>query len=316
MNPNENNLDSVIFVINNDSIKYKSTKSIEFVMPYNQFTATNTSTNLLSNYNQILIVYNLSKEIPDTTIQLTINIKNYFDFKTKEIQLSNFQIGSENGLNDENPVIDIILKHKLQVSLFEINQRTWYSVMNTNKSSTKNIDYAVDSITWIDAIIFCNRLSILYNLEEVYNIIDTTNQNVEFNQNANGWRLPTEAEWEYLAKGNTLDDTFQNQAPSLVGWYGANSGMKICPSGEKTANINGLYDMNGNVWEWCWDFYQSNSYSQITKTENPTGVSNGSRRVRRGGSFRTGEFFIRASNRSVDDNNLYGTGLRLVRNNK
>lgn len=287
------------YTIPNQSIINSTISTIEFIYPYDFIG------------DSLYIVFN---DKLDSTYKFHYNLKLYFDFDKKIIQTTNFKIGSDIGLNDESPVSSIFLSHQLEVSTFEINQRTWYSVMLKNNSSTKNLKLAVDSITWIDAIEFCNKLSSQSGLNEVYNILDTTNQIVEWNENTNGWRLPTEAEWEFLAKGNTTDDTFQNKPANEVGWFLSNSGVRLNQSGLKSANIHGLFDMNGNVWEWCWDNYQADYYTNLNNSKNPKGPNDGNRKVKRGGSFRTGSFFIRASNRSIDDDNLYGTGLRIVRN--
>ncbi len=304
--PKNNSLYSIILVnknnqykVSNQNIINSTISTIEFIYPYDFIG------------DSLYIVFN---DKLDSTSKFHYNLKTYFDFDKKIIQTTNFKIGSDIGLNDESPVSSIFLSHKLEVSTFEINQRTWFSLMLQNNSSTKNLKLAVDSITWIDAILFCNKLSTQSGLKEVYKIQDTTNQIVIWNENTDGWRLPTEAEWEFLAKGNTSDDTFQNKPANEVGWFLSNSGGRLNQSGLKLANINGLYDMNGNVWEWCWDNYQAGHYTNLNNSKNPKGPNDGKRKVKRGGSFRTGSFLIRASNRTIDDEILDGTGLRIVRN--
>lgn len=252
-------------------------------------------------------------KVLDTTQKLNIKVNDIFDFEKLTLQTTNFILGSEFGLDDELPQNVITFKHKLEISVLEINQRSFYSVMRYNNSSTKKLNLPADSISWIEAILFCNKLSELKELELCYSIIDTNQNLVEFDENKNGWRLPTETEWEYLAKGNTTNDFFQNKEPNELGWYVSNSGIKLLSGKQKSPNIFNLYDIHGNVWEWCWDYYNGDYYKNIENKTYPKGAITGQRRVKRGGSFRTGSIFLRASNRKTDDANLFGTGIRLVR---
>lgn len=252
-------------------------------------------------------------KVLDTTQKLYIKVNDIFDFEKLTLQTTNFILGSEFGLDDELPQNVITFKHKLEISVLEINQRSFYSVMRYNNSSTKKLNLPADSISWIEAILFCNKLSELKELELCYSIIDTNQNLVEFDENKNGWRLPTETEWEYLAKGNTTNDFFQNKEPNELGWYVSNSGIKLLSGKQKSPNIFNLYDIHGNVWEWCWDYYNGDYYKNIENKTYPKGAITGQRRVKRGGSFRTGSIFLRASNRKTDDANLFGTGIRLVR---
>lgn len=292
-------------ILPKDSILDYTTNKIKFVFPYDY----------LGDKIYLLInTLNINNEnIKDTTQKLDIKVNNIFDFDKLTIQTNTFILGSEFGLDDELPQNIINFKHKLEVSILEINQRSFYSVMRYNNSSTKKLNLPVDSISWIEAILFCNKLSDLKGLDLCYNIIDTNKNIVEFDENKNGWRLPTEAEWEYLAKGNTNNDFFQNKEPNELGWYVSNSGIKLLSGKQKLPNLFNLFDIHGNVWEWCWDYYNSDYFKNIENISYPKGPTNGQRKVKRGGSFRTGSIFLRASNRKIDDNNLFGTGIRLVR---
>lgn len=305
--------DSSFFSIHQDSIKFTSSKSIEFHFPY----SVDSLKGDFADYTQLFLVFfEGAKE--DTSSTFPVKINNYFPFKIKQVKLTDYKIGSVFGLSDETPVTNIKLSGTLDVGIYEINQRTYFSVMKKNHSSTKDLYFTADNISWEEAITFCNELSRLDKLKPAYKIINDGEQfSVEFDQNSKAWRLPTEVEWEFLAKGNTLDDTFENNEANQVAWYLSNSGIKICPSGKKLANINGLYDVNGNVWEWCWDEYNPDFYAEISSgvisSTHPVNIKHGIRRVRRGGSFRTGTNFLRASNRTIDDNQLNGTGLRIIR---
>jgi len=126
------------------------------------------------------------------------------------------------------------------------------------------------------------------------------------NWTANGYRLPTETEWEFAAKGGTLaqptpytysgSNTIDN-----VAWYSSNSGTTTYTVGQKSANELGIYDMSGNVWEWCWDWYDNSSGAYpFGGTTDPKGPSTSQTyRLLRGGSFGVSEFYCRVGIRSV-----------------
>jgi formylglycine-generating enzyme required for sulfatase activity len=135
--------------------------------------------------------------------------------------------------------------------------------------------------------------------------------------NASGYRLPTEAEWEYAAKGgnkNYLSYEYSGgNSVDRVAWYSGNSGGHTHPVGTKQANDLGLYDMSGNVWEWCWDWY--GSYSGGSQS-NPAGpASSGAYRVLRGGSWGNDAGYVRSADRSnfTPSNRYNNLGFRLVR---
>jgi formylglycine-generating enzyme len=164
-------------------------------------------------------------------------------------------------------------------------------------------------VSWADAVVFCNELSRAEGLEPVYRIYG---DRIKVSWEHNGWRLPTEAEWEYAARageemlyagGNELDD---------VGWYAKNSRGQAHAVGQKRPNSWGLYDMSGNVWEWCWDWY--GSYSSAKK-EAPKGPEEGQERVFRGGSWFNYESFARVAYRNAHQPSFVNPdlGFRAVR---
>ena len=192
-----------------------------------------------------------------------------------------FHMGSEDGDQDEKPI------HRVSVNSFymskhEITQELYYSVMGTNPSRMIGEDLPVESVTWIEATDFCNKLSLIDGLNPCYDRVENV---VRCRFSANGYRLPTEAEWEYAARGGKKSHGNRYAGasnPIPVCWYSDNSGLEIHPVGEKRPNELGLYDMSGNVWEWCWD--AKSSYSSNNQT-NPTGPGAAYQRVLRGGSF-------------------------------
>jgi formylglycine-generating enzyme required for sulfatase activity len=212
------------------------------------------------------------------------------------------------------------------ISEYQITQEEYEEVMGTNPSIFRGENFPVEGVSWYDALEYCNKRSQLEGLNPAYTIdivrIDLNNLNstarwlVTWNREANGYRLPTEAEWEYAAKGGNGspgDFVFSGSNNQVeVAWYSGTSGGSTHQVGTKGANGLGLYDMSGNVWEWCWDWY--GDYTSGAQTD-PTGASLGSRRVIRGGSWYDSAAYVRSSYRHsfIPSNTNFSIGFRIVR---
>jgi formylglycine-generating enzyme required for sulfatase activity len=217
-------------------------------------------------------------------------------------------MGSEYGNSDEAPAHEVTLTNDFIVSKYEITQRIFKQVLKTNPSTFIGEDLPVHNVSRVQALEFCNKLSELNGLDVYYDLSDMNN--VQIIDTSNGWRLPTEAEWEYFCRAGSAGEYPIDDIENIgdYAFYNLNSGMQPHSVGSKQANAFGLYDVIGNVYEWCWDY--SGMYSD-TKQTNPTGPATGTEYVVRGGSFNDGIFYLRSSNRKVS--NDAAIGLRIVR---
>ena len=191
-----------------------------------------------------------------------------------------------------------------------------------------NINHPVIHVSWNDAIAYCNWLSDHRGFQKVYTI---SGAKVSANWKANGYRLPTEAEWEYAARskgkdykyawgngephGNIGDEKGKEKYPDWIIWENYNDGYETtAPVGSFKQGDLGITDMTGNVYEWCWDWYAS-AYYNISPNNNPTGPETGSYRVIRGGSGGCRPVFLRCTYRSKNSpaNRSDIIGFRLAR---
>jgi len=202
-----------------------------------------------------------------------------------------FQMGSSSWSLDEMPVHSVTLS-AFNIGKYEVTQAQWKAVMGNNPSSFSGCeDCPVERVSWNDVQDFIRKLNA---------------------QTGKNYRLPTEAEWEYAAKGGKSSKGYTYSGSNdlnSVAWTIDNSGRKTHAVGGKQANELGVYDMAGNVWEWCSDWY--GTYSSYNET-NPTGASSGANRVLRGGGWNINADDCRSANRLGLDNWYYNIGFRLV----
>jgi formylglycine-generating enzyme required for sulfatase activity len=190
--------------------------------------------------------------------------------------------------NEQTSRVTMVISQPFLIDKYPVTQEDYLNVMGRNPSKFMGPHLPVDSVSWLDAITFCNRLSELSGLESVYNI---RGKESTINFAANGYRLPTEAEWEYCCRGGIQADRY-GQIDSIA-WYNGNSEDRTHEVGIKEANGFGLYDMLGNVWEWCNDWYQRRYPEE--KLVDYTGPESGFERVLRGGSWSDLQDCVRSS---------------------
>ena len=246
------------------------------------------------------------KERLEKYAQVLKNLTNSFVY----VEGGTFGMGT-NDFSYAKPVHNVTLS-SYYVAKTEVTQAQWKAVMGNNPSDFEGDNRPVECVSWYDAIFFCNKLSMMDKKTPVYSVngktdpdtwnykpcnYDSINGTITMNIKANGYRLPTEAEWEFAAWGGKKRKGYKYSGSdnlSTVAWYDDNSGNQTHDVAKKSPNELGLYDMSGNVWEWCWDWY--GSYGSNAQT-NPVGAASGSYRVSRGGSWNLNANSCRVANR-------------------
>ena len=262
----------------------------------------------------------------ETSKNMTIPLSDTVSLDMIWIEPGTFMMGSpedELGRWDDETQHQVTLTQEYWLGKYEVTQAQYEAVMGTNPSHFKGADLPVEWVTWDDAMEFCAKLTGIEKAE------GRLPEGYEYT-------LPTEAQWEYACRAGTTT-AFNNgtniptmlqctdrPCPNLdpLAWYGYNSGQydsagnytgngKTFPVGQKQPNAWGLYDMHGNVWEWCLDWYESYPSSAVT---DPKGPATGSFRVVRGGSWYGCADSCRSANRfdHHPDNHSYGSGFRVA----
>jgi formylglycine-generating enzyme required for sulfatase activity len=269
-------------------------------------------------------VLRMKKDVANANTEIT----NSIGIKFRPIPAGSFLMGSpdddKEAGSDEKPQHRVRISKPFYLGVYELTQAQYEAVMGKNPSwfsvtgGGKDMvagqptgQHPVEQVSWLDAVTFCNKLSEREGLKPFYEI-DGANVRVP-DWNGPGYRLPTEAEWEYACRANTSTPTAAELGE--YGWFGEDSSKgSTRPVGQKKPNGFGLYDMHGNVREWCWDWYGEGYYKQ-SPVDDPAGPENGSDRVFRGGGWGSAAEFCRAAYRygNAPAGAIIGLGLRLAR---
>ena len=203
-----------------------------------------------------------------------IEIVNGVSFEMVYIEGGTFQMGSDNGSDNEKPVHSVTVSG-FYIGKYEVTKQGEYVMYNPgHKGNWSDGSYPVDTVSWDDAAGYCQWLS---------------------GRTGKNYRLPAEAQWEYACRAGTVTDYYWgNSINDGYCWYDKNSGNQTHPVGQKSPNAWGLFDMSGNVWEWCSDWYDEKYYSK-NPSNNPVGPGTGSYHVNRGGSWSNTANFCRSS---------------------
>jgi len=233
-----------------------------------------------------VVVSNLAGSVTSTPAVLTMN-QTAGSSGFVWIQPGTFLMGSplgEEGRSDRELQHTVTLSQGFWLSDHEVTQSEYWSVMGSNPSFfTGDLNRPVETVSWDDAVRYCQKLTEqaraagLITAQEAY-------------------RLPTEAEWEYAARAGTTGAWYGEL--DAIAWWSGNSGGQTRPVKQKAPNAWGLYDMIGNVWEWCSDWYGAYPIGSVT---DPIGPSSGTDRVDRGGGWGSGAERVRSAYRDGDD---------------
>ena len=212
------------------------------------------------------------------------------------VQGGPFMMGDDNSQYAEEKPAHTVELSSFYIGKYPITQAQWEAVMKKNPANFKGENRPVESISWEDCQKFAAKMNALPNLKKA----------LEAESIKGNFRLPREAEWEYAARGGIYSQGYTyagSDKLKQVGWYNENSREGTQEVGKLLANELGLYDMSGNVWEWCEDWYDANYYAECLKKgtlKNPKGPLQGDLRVLRGGGYFSVALDCRAVSRLRD----------------
>ncbi len=216
------------------------------------------------------------------------------DIKMILVAQGSFSMGSTSGFSDEKPVHEVLID-SFYIGKYEVTQALWKEIMDNSPSEFKGDSLPVESVTWSQVQTFLTKLNEKSGLN---------------------YCLPTEAEWEYAASGGNQNKNYKysgSHDADEVAWYRSNAGKTTHIVGSKQVNTLGIYDMSGNVWEWCSDWYGQNYYTSSPQS-NPQGPNSGDQKITRGGCWDSDTTNIRKTCRFFALPNSYGKfiGFRLA----
>jgi formylglycine-generating enzyme required for sulfatase activity len=214
------------------------------------------------------------------------------------IRAGTFSMGASDGRDDEKPVHKVQITKPFYVGKFKVTQAQWRAIMDASPSTFEGNKNPVEGVSWDDCQEFLKKLD------------------EKFAPLGLKFRLPTEAQWEFVCRAGTATQYSFGKDESDLGdyaWFARNSEKKTHPVGEKKANAWGLYDVHGNVWEWCADWYDKDYYGKSPGSD-PAGPATGTQRVMRGGSWFSYAPFCRSAVRmsAERDARSDNVGLRVI----
>ncbi len=228
-------------------------------------------------------------------------------------------IQPEPGPDEHEQLFQVTVTQPFLLGRTELTQQQWRELMHSEPSHFRacGASCPVEQVSWIDALRFCNALSEREGLQPAYRIQGAASS---WDLQANGYRLPTEAEWLLAARAGTEQAYAGSDDADLVSWHSGNAAGRSHPVAEKQPNSLGLFDMSGNVWEWVWDGWsgsndQASVYRPVLQVSDPAGPASATERVYRGGSWSDDASIVHLADRDrgAPDYRMYYVGFRVAR---